>query len=105
MTKYTHDQKCEYERKLEEIIEYSYSKMAGGGGDSGASRLALALKLLDLGVEPEDARDGLSINNRVVVAINKPKYRLASNYKWERYYELPFVVAVAKGERYKRVAG
>lgn len=102
MTKYTLDKKEEYERRLSEIREAWFNKMAGGGGASGEGRLALALALLELGVEPEDTRDGLIINNRVVIAVNKSKYRYAQNYEWKRYYELPFVVAVAKGERYRK---
>jgi len=105
--KYLLSDKAEYESKLEAIrrqVETS-DKMAGGWGNAGEPRLVLALALLDYGVEPdEDVRDGLLINGRIVVAINKNKYRFAQNYEWRRYYELHFVVAMAKGERYKKMA-
>lgn len=94
MTQYTLDNLGRYKQGIANIREALTADMrcAGGIGDSGLARLCTAVELLELGVEPVGVSDGLLINDRIVVAVRKRKFRYAGRYKWYWYGDLKQVV-------------
>lgn len=108
MTKYLQADRAIHEAKLQEMIAArdADERMAGGVSGHGVPRMSLIVRLLNLGVEPEDERDGISVNRRVVFAVNKPKFRYMDRYQWYEYSDLASVLSASEeGARGLRLYG
>jgi hypothetical protein len=96
--RYTLDRIGDYEAEVSRIKAELEADMrgAGGVGRQGLPRYERVLQLLKLGIEPALVDDGLLINDRIVIAVHKNRYRYCGRYKWYWFSSLEQVCGLAR---------
>jgi hypothetical protein len=81
--RYSAANRAQYEAYVREArAQYAADDSTHMSAEGTYRRLCMAIELIDLGIEPVNAPDGLLVDGKIIIAIRSPKYRYVSDSQY-----------------------